>query len=103
MSALNDDLGCDLDVLHRTRRGRDWVTILAHSFKMKFDGFAYRSLHIVERGAGGYATWEVWNVSGEIGSCIFDNDGIAHDSPHFLKPACLRMLFSVPGASASLD
>jgi hypothetical protein len=63
LSALSDSLGRDLDVLHRTRRGRDWVTIFAHTFKMKFDGFAYLSLHFVDRGAGGYATREVWNVS----------------------------------------
>ena len=98
---LSAGLGRDLDVLHRARWGRDRITIFTHALEMKLDGFTNLSLHFVDGGTGGYATWEVWNVGREIWSRIFDNDGIAHDSPHFLKPACLRMLFSVPGASSS--
>jgi len=33
---------------------------------------------------------------------VFYNDGIAHVTPHFFKPACFRMLLRVPGASSSL-
>ena len=95
-------LGRDFDVLHRARRGRDRVTIFTHALEMKLDGFTNLSLHFVDGGTGSYATREIRDIGREVRPRIFDNDGIAHDSPHLLKPACLRMLFSVPGASSSL-
>jgi len=48
------------------------------------------------------AAWKVGNISRIVALCLFDDNGVT-DAVflHFFRPACLRMLFKVPGARSS--
>src|SRR5450631_539921 len=50
-SGLTDLLGCDLDVLSRAGGLRDRIAVLAHTLKMKRDGFSYLTLYLFGRRA----------------------------------------------------
>lgn len=69
----------DVDVLDRTGGFRDRDSIFPQAFEVKFDGFADFALGFLERGTCCDATGQV------------------------RSPACLRILFQVPGARSSLD
>jgi hypothetical protein len=47
-----------------------------------------------------YTAWKVRYIRRTVGESSFDYDSVSHNA-HF-RPACLRMLFSVLGASSSL-
>ncbi len=94
--------GRDIYIPNRTGRGRDWRAILTKTFKVKLDGLADFPFDFVDSGSGSDASGKVRNIGRVIRSGVFDNDRVAHGSPHFPSPACFRMLFSVPGANSSL-
>ena len=64
---------------------------------MKRHCVLHLSLQFVARRPGGDATREVRRVCGEAGLGLLDDDQILHG----FNPACLRILFNVPGAMSS--
>jgi hypothetical protein len=55
------------------------------------------SLDVVARTRGGNATGKVGRVRGEASASLLDYDQVFHG----FNPACLRILFNVPGATSS--
>jgi len=76
-------------------------TVFAQPVDVKPDSRANLSFDFFNGRAGGHAAWKVWNVCRIVVRRLLDDDCVLHDS-HSLSCACLRMLFSVPGARSSL-
>ena len=64
---------------------------------MKRDCLFDLSLDFVARVARCDTTRNIWRVCGETGLGLLDDNQVLHG----FKPACLRMLFNVPGATSS--
>jgi hypothetical protein len=64
---------------------------------MKRDSFPHELLDFLTRRTGCDAAWHVGRVCRKPAGRLLDNDQELH---HF-RPACLRMLLSVPGATSS--
>ena len=92
----------NLDVVNGAGRRQNWIAIFAHALDMELNGLANLAFNFVDTRTCSDTSGQIRDICREIGPGIFNNDGIAHGSPHLLKPACLRMLFKVPGASSSL-
>jgi hypothetical protein len=98
----NTRLCCNFDVIDAAGWRRRWSAIFAKSGYMEFDCFAKNRLSFFDCGARGNTTRKIGHITGKIVFRLFNYDRVAHISPHFLSPACLRILFSVPGAKSSL-
>ena len=72
------------------------MAVSAQTFYVKFNGFLNEFQNLFAGFSRSNTTWEVRNVSPEASFTFFDNDGISHIHTYF-KPACFRILFSVPG------
>jgi len=68
------------------------------AIEVELDGLAHIVLDLCAAGAGGYASGQVRRIGGVTRARFFDDNEVFL---HFFNPACLRMLFSVPGASSS--
>jgi len=72
---------------------------------VKFDCFADHAFGFLNRRAGGDAARQIRHMGGVVGRGLFNDDGVAHgvfQFPYFFQPACLKMLFNVPGGNSSL-
>ncbi len=70
----------------------------AHALEVKLDRLAHGLLDRLPRRAGRHASGYIRRVRRKAGLGLFDDNEESHD----FSPACLRMLFNVPGASSSL-
>lgn len=70
----------------------------AHTLEVKLDGLAHGLLDRLTRRASRHATWHIRRIRRKTGRGLFYDNEQSHD----FNPACLRMLFNVPGASSSL-
>jgi hypothetical protein len=76
---------------------RDGHALGLEAVEMKRNRAFHLSLDFVARIPGGDATRNVRPVCGEAGLGLLDDDEILYG----FNPACLRMLFNVPGATSS--
>jgi len=74
-------------------------SLQAHSFEVELNGFAHIALNFFPRATGGDTSRQVRGIGRIARVGFLDNNQVFF---HFLSPACLRMLLSVPGASSSL-
>lgn len=97
-----EGLGDNADKL--TLRVRFWnlQTVLAHAFDMELDGFLDEAFHLCSCGSDRNTTGKIGYVCAETRRAALNDDKILHGKPHFFKPACFRMLASVPGGTSTL-
>ena len=78
-------------------RSRPTSTILAKPFKVELDRFTHVLLGRLAGPTGCHTTREIWRVGREPGPRLLDDDEVSHG----FSPACLNILFKVPGAKSS--
>ena len=98
-----EGLGVDFDQLARGVRLWDCQAIFLHAFDVKLDGLVNEFCYFHASLANGDAARKVRYVGPETCRALLDNNQILHSLPHFFRPACLRMLFSVPGGTSTLS
>ncbi len=77
--------------------------VFPHAAEMHLDGLANLLLRGFSSRTSSDAAWEIGNIGRIVPLCLFDDNGVADCvSFHFFRPACLRMLFNVPGGRSSL-
>src|SRR5262245_20184878 len=69
---------------------------------MKQDRLLDFALSFLDRRPRGYASRKIRHVSGVVPVSFFDNYRVSHSIAYRLSPACLRILFNVPGGKSSL-
>ncbi len=69
---------------------------------MKDDCFVDQLLRGLVGACRGDTSRKVWNVGRVAGRCRLDNDRVFHALSPVSSPACLRILFQVPGAKSLL-
>src|SRR6266498_2922306 len=96
--------GADLDDLTLRAWRRHRQTVLLQPGNVKLDGLADQPQHLRRGFAYGYTPWEVRHVGSPTRRSPFHHDHIARHSPlpAFLRPACFRIVFSVPGRTSKL-
>lgn len=72
-------------------------SLLTHAGQMQLDCLAHALLYCRLRRTGGNASRQIGRIRRESRWCLLHND----EDLHCLSPACLRMLFNVPGARSS--
>jgi hypothetical protein len=87
----------NLDVGRGTARLWNGHALGLEAVEMKRNRAFHLSLDFVARIPSGDATRKVRRICGEAGLGLLDDDQILHG----FNPACLRMLFNVPGATSS--
>jgi len=87
----------DLDVFRDRRRFRDGQMIFAKTADVKVNGFGHMGLRIPGGITGRDATRQIRRIRRIVGAGVFDYDEIFVHY-YLFRPACLRMLFIVPGA-----
>jgi hypothetical protein len=92
-------LGCDINIIDLTLGNRDSDSVFAHAFNVQNYRFADAVLDFCDGLAGCDTARQIRNVCGEIAVSFLNYDCISHV---YFQPACLKMLFWVPGASSSL-
>jgi len=90
------------DALAAGMRFRDRQAIRLHPFNMKLHRFVDEIRHLSPRFANRNTTRKVGHIRAKARWTFFNHDEILHALPHFFKPACLRMLFSVPEGTSTL-
>ena len=93
---------CDsgFDIFAKGGRLRQRETVFLESLNVKLDRFANQALNLFEGIADRNATRQVRYISTEALLTHFNHNRIFHHRHHF-KPACFRMLFSVPGGTST--
>src|SRR5580704_11426378 len=86
------------DVLSCRAGSGNRITMLAHAFEMKFDCLADQILCFVQCLGGDAEPGQVRSIGAPSGCGLFVDDEIFH-----FRPACLRILFNVPGGMSSDD
>src|SRR5437867_13051752 len=81
----------------RTRR-RNRFSSTAQAVEVKFNGVVHFAFDAVSRLARGDAAGEIGRIGGIAVRGFFNDDQV----PAHFNPACLRILFCVPGARSSL-
>ena len=81
----------------RTRR-RDRFSRTAQAVEVEFNGVVHFAFDTVSRLARGDTAGEIGRIGGIAGRSFFNDDQV----PAHFNPACLRILFCVPGARSSL-
>jgi len=77
-------------------------TVLAEALNVEFDCLTDLTLCLFPSYTGRDTTGEIGYVRRKIRPGVLDHHCITHEKvTHFLNPACLRILFSVPGAKSS--
>ena len=71
-------------------------------FNMKFYRFLNERCNFCVGFANRNAAGKVWNVGTKTASALLDDNQIFHTRPHFVRAACFRMLFKVPGGTSTL-
>ena len=99
---LTAGLGHDFDVFDLARWRRNRKAIFTQTLQVKFDSLSNLRLGLCDGRARGDATRKIGNVSRVVVLRFLDNNRIAHLQPHFLSPACLKILARVPTARSSL-
>src|ERR1700691_5577890 len=86
------------EILGRGRRHRDRLPVLSYAGKVHLDGALHQRLRFGKVIARSDASRKVWRIATIPGARLLVDHKVLHD----FSPACLRMLFNVPGA-ASLE
>nr|CAP48460.1 putative integron gene cassette protein [uncultured bacterium] len=73
------------------------IAFFSKAIKVKFDRFLHRLFYFFARCSSSNATWEVWRKCRKSRVGFFNHDQIFH----LFIPACLNILFNVPGAKSS--
>ncbi len=94
-------LGGNIHVLNMAAWMRCWRPIFAKPLQVESDSFTNLLLDFLDGASGGNTTGKVGNISRIVGMSLLNYDCVAHGI-HPLRPACLRILLSVPGARSSL-
>ena len=94
---LERQLGRNVDVRRGTARLRNSQALGFEAVEMKRNRALHLPLDFFARAPGRDATRQVRRVCGEAGLRLLNDDQILHG----FNPACLRMLFNVPGATSS--
>jgi hypothetical protein len=71
--------------------------ILAKTADMKVDCLRHMDLGVLRGVTGRYAPRQIGGIRRIVGAGVFDDDEIFVHC-YLFSPACLRMLFKVPGA-----
>jgi hypothetical protein len=74
------------DVLDAARGFRDWQAIFGHAFQVKFNSRANHPFDFPGGTASRNASWQIRHISGQIGTGIFDYDGIAFHFSSIILP-----------------
>jgi hypothetical protein len=69
---------------------------------MKQDRLLNFALGFLDRRTGSHASRKIGHVGGVVPVSFFDNYRVSHSVAYLLSPACLRILFNVPGGKSSL-
>src|SRR5881394_1193590 len=96
-------LGSDFDVVDAPRRLRNWHAVIAHPFEMELNRLADGLLGRFHARSGRDTAGKIRHVCGKITARVLDHGRVAHEVHLCLRPACLRILFGVPGAKSSLS
>ena len=83
----------DSDVLSGGARDRYWIAVLTHTFEMKIDCLANQFFSFIQRLGGHTETREIGSIRSPSRFGLFVDNEVFH-----LRPACLRILFNVPGS-----
>ena len=70
---------------------------------MKLNRLTDEFHYFFTRFASSYAPRKIRHICTERVFTFFDDDHIIHVTPHFLRPACLRALLSVPIGTSTLS
>lgn len=92
----------DFDVFDAARWRRKRTPVLTQACQMKLYRSADCSFGCFDRRPGCHATRKIRNVGGVVAPGVLNDDRITHGKTCFFRPACLRILLSVPGAKSSL-
>src|SRR5438045_5439278 len=82
-------------VIRQTRRRRDGLAVLDQPLDVELDRLGDVLLYLVDRLTGADTAGQVRNVRAVIRIRLLDDDRVPHGV--YFNPACLRMLFKVPG------
>ena len=89
-------LGSHFDLFGAAVGDRYLRTFLAQSFEVKLNRFPNQLDRFRARLPNRDTTRKIGNVCAEALGTFFDDDGVAHVWFQSFKPACLRILLSVP-------
>jgi hypothetical protein len=92
----------NLNILRRGGRFRQRVTPFPHGGDVQIHSFADKLKGLFSRFPDNCATWQIRYVRAKTVFALFDNHKICHWGCGPFNPACLRMLFSVPGGTSRL-
>src|SRR6185369_8322140 len=92
--------GLKLDELDGCRRLRNGIAALAHVIDVQLYGLLDEALHALASFCHRDAPRQIRHISPIAFWSFFDDNQVFHVSPH-LRPACRRMLLSVPGGTSS--
>src|SRR5437867_3926832 len=82
---------------------RNGLTVLAEALDVKFDCFANERFCFISVLRDGDTPRKIWDISPDAFIRFFEDDKVFHDlQPCFLRPACFRILPSVPTGTSKL-
>jgi hypothetical protein len=76
--------------------GHNFATF-AKALNVEFDCFPNEPHYFLAARTCGDTTGQIRNVGAPASFASFNDDRVTHRQTHFLRPACFRILFNVPG------